>query len=180
MVDGLPLVGCLRGYRWWRIGAAVELFSPWRGPIRWEPGENQAQCLGRRGLIGWKTSRAPHPAGCPALDCECGFYALHSIPRPNDRPGRSIWEIDALSSGGRHGLVLGVIEGYGRVLLGTAGWRARFAWIRALFAATDPAEPHRVPLAQVARRYDVPLYRDLEAMATEWGPDRGSVEQLIA
>src|SRR5215211_5934197 len=167
-LDPLPLIGSVRGYRWWRVGAGVDLLSPWRGPIRWAEGENEAICLGRRGMLGWKTSKAPHPFGSPAAGCECGFYALHSLPELNEEPGRSIWEIDADTSGGRHGLVLGVVEGYGRVLIGTAGWRARFGRVRALFAGADPVDAHRPPLADVAERYGAPLYRDLRAMASEW------------
>ena len=181
MTDGaLPLIGSVRGFRWWRVGSGVDLLSPWRGPVRWTPGENEASCLGRRGMLGWKTSRAPHPMGSPAAECECGFYALHSLPELSEEPGRSIWEIDADTSGGRHGLVLGVVEGYGRVLIGTAGWRARFGQILALFSASDPASAYGAPLVDVAARYDVPLYRSLPAMASEWGPDRDVVRRLIA
>jgi hypothetical protein len=124
--------------------------------------------------------RAPHPHGTPSIACECGFYALHSIPELNDTPARSIWEIDAESSGGRHGLVLGVVEGYGRVLIGTAGWRARFARVQALFAASGLSSVEGSSLDEIASRYGAPLYRNLSAMAAEWGPDREVVEQLIA
>jgi hypothetical protein len=175
-----PLVASVRGFRWWRLGAAVDLFSPWRGPIRWQPGENEATCLGRRGMFGWKYARAAHPRGCPEPSCECGFYGLHSIPELNDMPGRSIWELDADTSGGRHGLVLGVVEGYGRVLIGTEGFRARFGRILALFAVAEVPGVHRPPLDVVAERYEIPLYRDLEALAGEWGPDREELERLIA
>jgi hypothetical protein len=178
--DTLPLVGSVRGFRWWRLGSGLDLLSPWRGPVRWSPGENEATCLGRRGMLGWKTSKAPHPMGSPSAGCECGFYALHSLPELNEGPGRSIWEIDADSSGGRHGLVLGVVEGYGRVLIGTAGWRSRFGRVLALFSASELDGHHRAPLADVAARYHVPLYRSLPAMASEWGPDRDVVERLIA
>jgi hypothetical protein len=178
--EALPMIGSVRGFRWWRVGASDHLLSPWRGPIRWSPGENEATCLGRRGMLGWKSSKAPHPMGSPAIECECGFYALHSLPELNDEPGRSIWEIDADTSGGRHGLVLGVVEGYGRVLVGTAGWRARFGRILALFSASESGGGNRSPLPAVAVRYRVPMYRSLHAMAAEWGPDRETVERLIA
>jgi hypothetical protein len=178
--DLLPLIGSVRGFRWWRVGSGEELLSPWRGPIRWDPGENEAACLGRRGMLGWKSSRAPHPRGSPAAGCECGFYALHSLPELNEEPGRSIWEIDADTSGGRHGLVLGVVEGYGRALIGTAGWRARFGRVLALFRGVVAPDLHRGRLDDIAVRYQVPLYRNLPAMAAEWGPDRDVVERLTA
>jgi hypothetical protein len=179
-VDALPVVGSVRGYRWWRLGATTDLYSPWRGPIRWDPGENEAQCLGRRGMFGWKGAKAPHPRGSPEVRCECGFYGLHSIPELNESPGRSIWEIDADSSGGRHGLVLGVIEGYGRVLIGTAGWRARFGRILALYSGAEFLDRHRPSVVETASRYDVPLYQSLRGLTSEWGPDRELLERLIA
>lgn len=113
------------------------------------------------------------------MACECGFYALHAIPEMNGSSERSIWEIDSRSSGGRHGLILGVAEGYGRVLIGTKGWRARFGRILALYVAPWADDIAR-PVNEVAARYRVPLYRSLEGMASEWGPDRDTVERLIA
>jgi hypothetical protein len=131
-------------------------------------------------MFGWKGSKALHPRGCPEVRCECGFYGLHSIPELNESPGRSIWEIDADSSGGRHGLVLGVVEGYGRVLIGTAGWRSRFGRILALYSVRELLGGHRPSVVETASRYGVPLYRSLDGMASEWGPDRETVERLIA
>jgi hypothetical protein len=179
MADVLPIVGSVRGFRWWRLGGHADLMSPWRGPVRWQPGENEAACLARRGMLGWKSSRASHPQGCPASDCECGFYALHSVPESNDDLDRSIWEIDPATSGGRHGLVLGVSAGYGRVLIGTTGWRSRFARILALFGGSASSK-HSRELGVAAGRYGVPLYRDLRAFVSEWGPDQDLVDELTA
>lgn len=179
MGDVLPLVGAIRGFRWWRLGADGDLLSPWRGPIRWERGPNEASCLARRGMFGWKMGRTPHPNGCPAAECECGFYGLHSLPEINEGLDKSIWEIDAASSGGRHGLVLGVAEGFGRVLIGTAGWRARFGQILALFAGPG-GHHHSHELQMAAEAYDVPVYRDLRAFSAEWGPDEDVVHELTA
>lgn len=179
MGEVVPLVASIRGYRWWRLGSDGTLMSPWRGPIGWSPGPNVASCLARRGMLGWKMSRMPHPSGCPAPDCECGFYALHGLPEINEGLDKSIWEIDAATSGGRHGLVLGVVEGFGRVLIGTAGWRARFARVLALFAG--PAGSHRsAELQMTADAYGVPVYRDLTALASEWGPDEDVIHELTA
>lgn len=179
MAEVLPLVGSVRGFRWWRLSGDAELLSPWRGPVRWRRGENEASCLGRRGMLGWKTSRAPHPRGCPATGCECGFYALHSLPARRDDPDRAIWEIDTATSGGRHRLVLGIVAGSGRVLIGTAGWRARFCRILALFAGPTVTDQTR-EMGIAATGYGVPLYRDLDAFVSEWGPDRAEVAALIA
>jgi len=65
------------------------------------------------------------------------------------------------------------------VLIGTAGWRARFGRVLALFSASESAGLHRPALADVAARYQVPIYRSLQAMASERGPDRDMVERLI-
>jgi hypothetical protein len=177
--EALPMIGSVRGFRWWRVGASDDLLSPWRGPIRWSPGENEATCLGRRGMLGWRSSKAPHPMGSPAIECECGFYALHSLPEMNDGLDRAIWEIDTATSGGRHGLVLGIVAGSGRVLIGTEGLRARFGRILALFA--DPhVTTHTRELGAAAAAYGVPLYRDLDAIVSEWGPDRAEVDSLTA
>jgi hypothetical protein len=175
----LPLVGSVRGFRWWRLSGSGDLLSPWRGPVRWSPGDNEASCLARRGMFGWKVGRMPHPRGCPASECECGFYALHALPAINDGLDKSIWEIDAATSGGRHGLVLGVAEGFGRVLIGTAGWRARFGRILALFSGPEGTY-HSQELQITARSYGVPLYGDIRAFASEWGPDRDVVQALTA
>jgi hypothetical protein len=176
-----PIVGSLRGFRWWRLSGDGGLLSPWRGPVRWGPGENEASCLARRGTFGfgWKMSRAPHPRGCPATRCECGFYALHALPSMNDELDRAIWEIDSATSGGRHGLVLGVAAGYGRTLVGTQGWRARFGRIVALYAGPFVVGQRR-DVEDTAASYGVPLYRNLEAMVSEWGPDRDALASLIA
>ena len=35
-------------------------------------------------------------------------------------------------------------------------------------------------MQEAAATYDVPLYRNLDAMVSEWGPDRDAVASLIA
>jgi hypothetical protein len=174
-----PIVGSVRGFRWWRLSGAAQLLSPWRGPVSWKAGENEAACLARRGMFGWRTSRTPHPQGCPATACECGFYGLHSLPELNEDLDRAIWEIDTATSGGHHGLVLGVAAGYGRVLIGTQGWRARFGRILALYAGPTVTD-HTREMGATAAAYRVPLYRDLDAIVSEWGPDRADVDSLTA
>jgi hypothetical protein len=122
---------------------------------------------------------APHPRGCPATACECGFYALHTLPQLNDGLDRSIWEIDTNTSGGRHGLVLGIVAGYGRVLIGTTGWRSHFGRILALYAGPTVTN-HTRELGAAAAAYGVPVYRDLDAIVSEWGPDPAEVDSLTA
>jgi hypothetical protein len=149
-----------------------------RGPVRWDRGENEA-CLAWRGMFGWRMSRTPHPRGCPSTRCECGFYALHALPSVNDEMDRAIWEIDSATSGGRHRLVLGVVAGYGRTLVGTQAWRARFGRILALYAGPFVVGQRR-DVEDTAAWYDVPLYRNVDAMVSEWGPHRDALASLIA
>ena len=99
--------------------------------------------------------------------------------RLNDGLDRAIWQIDTATSGGRHGLVLGVVAGYGRVLIGTEGWRAHFGTILALFAGRTVTN-HTREMGIAAAAYGVPLYRELDPMVSEWGPDRTEVDSLIA
>jgi hypothetical protein len=162
-------LGSIRGYRWWRVGPGPYLSSPWRGSERWDPVASSARCLPRRRLLG---TTFPHPDGVPEPSCACGFYGIHDVP---DRfEGRrwfatASWRFDAEISGGAHGLVFGVVEGFGRVVVGEIGWRAGNARVNALYAS-GAREPSPL-LVATARRYGVPLYRDLSAMVREWAPD---------
>ena len=91
----------------------------------------------------------------------------------------TVCAVDSSTSGGRHGLVLGIVGGYGRVLVGTAGWRARFCTILALFAGPTVTNHTRL-LGATAAAYGVPLYRRLDALVGEWGPDGDLVAQLTS
>jgi hypothetical protein len=97
----------------------------------------------------------------------------------NEGVHRAIWEIDTATSGGRHGLVLGILEGYGRVLIGTEGWRAHFGRVLALYAGPTVTD-HTREIGAAAAAYEVPLYRELEAIVSEWGPDAADVASLTA
>lgn len=123
----------------------------------------------------------PEPASprLPGDEVRVRFYALHSPPGPDEGFDRPIWEIDTATSGGRHGLVLGVVAGYGRVLVGTRGWRARFATTLALYTGPTVTD-HTREVGAAATAHRVPLYRDLDAIVAEWGPDRELVDRLTA
>jgi hypothetical protein len=113
-----PVLGGVRGYRWWRFesnpyGADPALLSPYRQRIRWNAEANEARCLGRKRIIGWTETTLEHPAGAPEAACGCGFYALSAISRGPEGEDM-VSDIDVEISG-RSGLVLGVMEGFGRV-----------------------------------------------------------------
>jgi hypothetical protein len=162
-----PVVGEVRGYRWWRLTGSW-LTSPWRGDIRWGRNDNVASCLGRRWLLRWKPHGVPHERGIPETDCSCGFYAMLQAPVEGvDGPG--CWPLNPSLSGGPIALVFGVVRGCGRVVLGQYGWRAERAQVDALYVpvARTPTDG----LVAVAQFYGAPIYRDLDAMCEERGPD---------
>jgi hypothetical protein len=160
-VDGV------RGYRWWRVGLGGWLLSPWRNARPWRPEPQRARCLATRRLFGWREDRhAAHAA--PHVRCSCGFYGLHRYPVTSPGPARFVWDVDT-SYSGSGGMVLGVAEASGRVLVGTRGWRAEYARPSALYVA-----PWAFPSADVDAvrdRYDVAVYREFDALRAEWGPD---------
>jgi hypothetical protein len=165
----------LRGFRWWRVGLGGWLLSPWREAKPWDTGPNRARCLATRRLFGWNDA-SPHPRGIPDGRCQCGFYGLHSYPVSHQGPVRFVWELDTDFSGSG-GLVLGVAEASGRVLVGTQGWRAEFARACALYISTWSFPSPELDAVQM--RYDMPVYRDFDALREEWGPDE-SVSELLA
>ncbi len=106
--DQALVPGGLRGFRTWT-------WEPTRGPVRsrgypWTGGELHAVCD-----IGGE-----HDA--PSTTCACGIYAWY---RPDD--SRLI-----------PGVVFGVVEARGRVLLGDYGFRAEHARVTALVTSWPP------------------------------------------
>jgi hypothetical protein len=163
----------LRGYRWWRVGAGGRLRSPWHGDMLWRPGLNEAACGAHRRLRDRIAGRPVHTDPVPCEGCRCGFYAVHSLPDEGKWLGLT-WELRVGSSGARHALVFGVARAAGSVLLGRKGWRAQQAEVIALYAGQNTV----VDLDRVRRRYGVPTYRTLEALAEEWGP-AGEAETFL-
>lgn len=106
-------LGSVAGVRWWNLSApSVAFFRQDEMPAlcgvqgTWRMGENIARC-GRTGHL------------VPDEDCGCGFWAY--------------WTLEAAAN--PHGFllpVLGVIEGYGRTMLGERGFRCAKARIVAL------------------------------------------------
>jgi hypothetical protein len=167
------VVGGFRGYRWWRVGRAGWLESPFFGRNRWDPSSNRAECfiLKHRRLWFYSRLRAEHQTGAPVATCDCGFYGLNDLPIEASRQQQYLcpWEVDPRDSG-FGGLVLGVAEAWGRVLLGTEGWRSQFCKPLALFVR--PKTPTPIDTESVQTRYGIPVLRDLDALVSEWGPER--------
>lgn len=160
------IAGTARGRRSWYVDHGGWLRGITYRQV-WTPGENVAKCFvvkqkqpgtGLPALIPKRTGKYPwetggfgfpedptQPAellpwyesdGCDGLDpkCACGFYAYHS--------GRNSYGVSG------PGLrVDGVIEGYGKVILGPAGYRAQKARVVALMLPSpSDAVKHRMAL----------------------------------
>jgi hypothetical protein len=156
-----PVVGSVFGFRWWRVQPGGHLRSPWHGGHRWRPEENTARCLVKRRVVGgW---RDPHEHGAPDRSCRCGFYALWSVP--DAAHGDMLWDIDAETSGGPHGLLLGVVEAWGRVLLASGGFRAEHA--RPVAVATGSLPP--TPDAEaVTMRFPIRRHTSVSELVEGW------------
>lgn len=114
------------------------LRSIYKREYRWDSGTNTAVCLAPKGWF------APSPSGRPAMpphtriipECDCGFWAYTNGDHFLSVPGPA---------------VLGIIEGWGRMVVGPYGFRAEKARIVALcFPETvmqqqqsDPPPPPR-------------------------------------
>jgi hypothetical protein len=162
-----PLIGSVYGFRWWRVGPGGSLRSPWYGGHRWDRGFNDARCLERRRFVPAWRSAEEHVA--PDRECRCGFYGLWRPPRA-ERP-TWVWELDVETSGSTHGLVFGVFEATGKILLATEGFRAQFAKPVAIAvgAGVSPSpDVDAVPL-----RLPMLCYRSAAALVDRW---RGAVE----
>ena len=134
-------------------------YSP--GPLRgmhaaWQPGENTAVCLDGTSTHGTGT--------VPDSRCFCGFYAFWTLPPP----------YSLLSAPGLIP-VCGVIEGYGKVLIGSKGFRCARARVLALHvpdAGLAPDLHEGVNAALETALPGVRVCRRLQDMAAEYPSSR--------
>lgn len=103
----------ITGIRSFRVNAGL-LGSPVQLGATWRPGENLAECLSPF-APGMPSRKPEHRAG--GLTCNCGFYAYFDR---HHNPYHS------------HNTILGLIEGYGLVTVGSRGFRCEKARIVAL------------------------------------------------
>lgn len=165
-------VGGFRGYRWWRTALGGWLQSPWYGRGTWDPHRNEAVCLVTTRPRRWMRRQPPldHARGLPVAGCDCGFYALHEPPGDASRLEQQVfpWQTNPHLSGVGE-LVFGVVEAWGRVLIGTHGWRAQFCRPIALYIPTTARLPIQEQEALMGR-YAMPVTRELAALTGEFGP----------
>jgi hypothetical protein len=111
------------GYRSWDVDAMDRLMSTGFGSLRWIPGPQRAACRARSsdGVF----LPADHEA--PSSDCDCGFYALHSLA--------SARAYGAAAAGTRR--VTGLITAWGRIEVHGVGFRAEWAEVVAIAPSND-------------------------------------------
>lgn len=129
--DGIDFaLGTVRGFRRWKIDVTGVLKPITYYLGAWGPGENQSECnchpspeqLSKIEGEPYKEHNARVEAwrdGATFEDMSCGFYAYFD--------GK-----DSNGYGSTDPNISGVIEGYGEVLIGTKGFRAKKARILAL------------------------------------------------
>jgi hypothetical protein len=147
--------GALRGYRiWYPTVNGRQLRSIAIGASFWNPGVNEATCY-------FPYNCFPH--AIPRKSCKCGFYAKHTLEALERDFGYQRL----------HVLAYGSIKAYGRVVLGTAGFRAQYAEIEALFV--DPFVGTR--LRWHGGWKGIPMYQEREMFLKDYPPI--SVENLL-
>lgn len=161
------MIEAVRGYRWWRVSPSGFLRSPWYGKAAWHPKSNDATCLARPPSLWPRGWLRKHPSGPPAAACGCGLYGLRRVPR--GLGAAFPWEWDAAAAGDPD-LVFGVAEGWGRVVLGSNGWRAERARAAVLYVRPGHALLSGL-LPLLRRRYVLPIVPSLDELVGEWGPD---------
>lgn len=158
--SALAIGAPLRGWREWGLGP-----DGIRGALgkRWRPGVNVAQCHGPHATMLRVLDDMLVAAGLPAPRhvvepwCTCGLYSWRRPDRIGSRPDK----------------ITGVVEMWGRVLVGEHGFRAEYARVVAL-AGPRPGQPRgsgRVhptdhQRAAIAARFAVPYFETLDEAIT--------------
>lgn len=131
--------GALRGYRTWRLsGQGLVAVAK---NYNWFAGVNVASC-----------HRHPNNAA-PCQDCSCGLYAKHG-------PAQVVAEFGTDNT-------IGTIKAYGKVVLGTAGFRAEKAEIESIYL---PPRLATYAASFLADLYNVPVFTSLRELILKFPP----------
>jgi len=147
--------GSLIGLRAWVITYSGGLHSVYHRGFTWTPGVNVAECDLYSEDIPAVYRQGQQPHRYLGIDCECGLYGYTdgSNDYRYDDPYGPHW------AGYRIG---GVIEAWGLLVVGSRGFRAEKAQVKAL---VTPTFVDSVTLGKVRSRYpDVPWF-DTQAEA---------------
>ena len=195
MRDIVPdMMGELEGWRVFTL-TSDSLYSYSKG-FRWEPGPNQALCIGYEHTVSAIRNR-PDGSGVehveiiahdriPSPSCQCGFWAYPTptalkkkerafgkLPRPGKprNPRNSLGgHFGAFGSDSAVDLIIGRIAAWGRVLEGTDGFRSEWARVSGLIGSSDDKK-----LVEVAKLYavevipwsDINLFEEKQEAFTE-------------
>lgn len=149
--------GFIRGYRIWSQGIDIDRQPRLHGVAHkraWMPGETM--------VAGCAHVLYGHGTSPPDASCRCGLYAKY-LP------------LNLRGSGylGTTQRVPGIIDAWGNTILGTFGFRAQKAVIRALWV-----EPSVEPFIRAAGEfYQVPVFDTLEEALEEFPPT--DVSELV-
>ena len=158
--------GTLRGYRAWYMGnplylgnGDVPLLRSVAVNFSWPPGETPHAGCTHTGLLS-TLCQAQHLA--PVDDCSCGYYAAYQLTDlPLFKCQNDFGTDDAY--------VFGSVTAYGRVMLGTKGFRAEYMKIESFAGNGD--------FSWLADLYGVEHARDFEELLDKFPPP--NVDELI-
>ena len=147
--------GSIRGYRFWRRTSASAVVSSWdpeAKKLAYRKVNNATGVCSVSQAAPWDIGSPFSGAYCvyhaehkaPEASCQCGIYAWYSpelidgsyLPAGNQKDARTPEEVAAKIY---PSYVFGAIESWGRIILGTKGYRAEFSRIVGIVL---PKPPH--------------------------------------
>jgi hypothetical protein len=160
-VEAPDLLGYITGLRAWRY---VDSVDGWRlqsavQTMLWPPNQRlEAECL-RLGMAHpmapMPIRTSPHQDATPAEGCKCGFWGLAAVNEVYAQFGTRIVKKVKPDS---ERFVYGTIALWGRVLTGTKGWRAQYAYPLALVSEATTLN-NRGLLSRLAEIYGIPVVK---------------------
>lgn len=153
MIDHYPKAAL--GYRLWSVRHGA-LYSIGRGITRWERfGAAPLEYL--PGAYASCRESSHHIA--PVSDCECGWYALHSLDQAI-KDHRLFKALLSPSGDPTPEMVIGAVAGSGRIEIHERGWRSERVQILALLR---PESDHQLQqsVEWIAERIRVPIFDHL-------------------
>lgn len=131
------------------------LYGAWKSTEPWDPaGVTVATCVKR--FNSHYIFRSDHQS--PGWNCTCGLYAKH-WPEPQAQ---------------RAHMIGGIIDAWGSTVLGTTGFRAERAIVRALWVGRYE-DPHGANI--IGEKYGVPVFDEAEQAVLEFPPTE--VKELL-
>jgi hypothetical protein len=160
-MEAPDLLGYITGVRAWRF---VDSGRGWRlqsavQTMLWPPNERlEAECL--RMVMGHPMAPMPirvppHQDATPAAGCKCGYWGLADYTEVYAQFGTRIMKRVRPNP---EQFVYGTIALWGRVLTGTKGWRAQYAYPLALVSEATTLN-NRGMLLGLAETYGIPVVK---------------------